>query len=146
MENEIMNTMMEEVVEEAIIPTTQAIVEETIVPEVAKEIVQDVVPEAIEAMPAPKGKHSWLKTVLFIGGLGTLVAIKPVKKAINKHQEKKKLEMQEMIDKAVDERMKAYFAAADSTTAEEPVQEKPQTEENVQETKEDSKEETKKKK
>ena len=144
MENEIMNTMMDEVVEEAIAPATQAIVEET-VPEVAKEIVQDVVPEAIEAMPAPKGKHSLLKTVLFIGGIGTLVAIKPVKKAINKHQEKKKLEMQAMIDKAVDERMKAYFAAADNTAAD-GGEEKPQTEENVQETKEDSKEETKEKK
>ena len=32
MENEIMNTMMEEVVEEAIAPATQAIVEEAIVP------------------------------------------------------------------------------------------------------------------
>lgn len=145
MENEIMNTMMEEVAEEAIAPATQAIVEETIVPEVAKEIVQDVVPEAIEAMPAPKGKHSVLKAILFIGGIGTLVAFKPIKKAVNKHQEKKKLEMQAMIDKAVDERMKAYFAAADGTTTD-GGEEKPQTEENVQENKEDSKEETKKKK
>ena len=145
MENEIMNTMMEEVVEETIAPATQAIVEETIVPEVAKEIVQDVVPAAIEAAPAPKGKHSALKTVLFIGGIATIVAFKPVKKAVNKHKEKKQLEMQAMIDKAVDERMKAYFAAADGTTAD-GGEEKHQTEANVQENKEDSKEETKEKK
>ena len=87
MENEIMNTMTEEVVE-AIAPATQAIVEET-VPEVAKEIVQDVVPAAIEAAPAPKGKHSVLKTVLFIGGIAAAVAFKPVTKAVNKRKEKK---------------------------------------------------------
>ena len=137
MENEIMNAM--EVVEEAIAPATQAIVEETIVPEVAKEIVQDVVPEAIEAMPAPKGKHSALKTVLLIGGIAAAVAFKPVKKAVNKRKEKKQLEMQAMIDKAVDERMTAYFAAADSTTAD-GGEDKPQTKANVQDTEEDSKE------